>query len=124
MTNQMQGELLFGGWEGGAGDAGWAVTPWMPVRGDYATFAVEVIASSGTTVDWLWEVQTRTSEDPSVTVTVIATGAIGATGVLTSQLNTVAAKEWVRYRFKTGSTASTTAFAILRALAPSWQVNR
>jgi hypothetical protein len=99
MTNQMQGELLFGGWEGGAGDAGWAVTPWMPVRGDYATFAVEVIASSGTTVDWLWEVQTRTSEDPSVTVTVIATGAIGATGVLRRS-----STRWLRKSgFATGS---------------------
>lgn len=119
MTNQMQGELLFGGWEGGTGDGGWATTPWLPVRGDVGTFAVEVLASSGTTADWAWEVQTRTSEDSASTT--IASAAISA---FASATNTTPAKEWVRYRFKTGGTASTTAFVIVRALTPSWQVNR
>ena len=34
------------------------------------------------------------------------------------------AKQWVRYRFKTGSTASTSNYITFRALQPSWQVDR
>lgn len=131
MTNQLQGEILFAGWEGqtsnpyAPGDeASWAHTPWMPVRGDIATFAVEAVAAGGT-ISLGWEIQTRTAEDGAIPTT-IATGT-ALTGVGTSSVtNTTGnrAKQWVRYRFKTGSTPSTSNYIIFRALQPSWQVDR
>lgn len=123
MTNQLVGELLFAGWGGGAGEAGWAHTPWMPVRGDFATFGVEVLAVSGVTLTW--EVQTRTAEDPASIspASIVGSPTIAANGV-SRVLNTTACKQLVRYRFNTGTTASTTNFVILRALQPSWQTDR
>jgi hypothetical protein len=121
MTNQVQGELLFGGWEGNATASTWAYTPWMPVRGDFATFCVELVSVSSVTLTW--EVQTRTAEDPTVTVLAGATGTISSAGV-SSALNTAACKQWVRYRFSTGGTVSTTNYVVFRALPPSWQVDR
>lgn len=119
MTNQLQGELLFKGWTG-VDPADWAYTPWMPVRGDKATFGVEVVAINGVTLTW--EVQTRDLENPSVSV--IATP-VGMTTVTTLYaFNATAAKQLVRYRFKTGSGASTTDYVVFRALQPSWQVDR
>ena len=120
MTNQMQGEILFAGWEGGAGEGGWSHTPWMPVRGDFATFGVDVLVVNGVTLTW--EVQTRTAEDP--TVTSIAGSPTIATVTVGRQLNTIACKQLVRYRFSTGSTASVTNFVVFRALQPSWQGDR
>lgn len=120
MTNQLQGEILFGGWEGGAGEGGWAHTPWMPVRGDYGSFSVEVLRINGVTLTW--EVQTRTLEDP--TVTTIVSAQTLTTATTGSTLNSTAAKQLVRYRFQTGSTVSLTNFAIFRALEPSWQTDR
>jgi hypothetical protein len=116
MTNQLQGEILFGGWEG-AGDGGWAHTPWMPVRGDFASFAVEVVRINGVTLTW--EVQARTVEDP--TVTTIVSAQTLTTVTTGSALNSSAAKQLVRYRFHAGSTVSLTNFAMFRALQPSWQ---
>lgn len=119
MTNQMQGETLFAGWSG-TGDSDWAYTPWLPVRGDTATFTVEVLVSSGVTLDW--EVQTRTLDNAAASALVTGTS-LGSPGVASVQ-NTAAAKELVRYRFKTGGTASVSNFVTLRALQPSWQVDR
>lgn len=122
MTNQLQGEILFKGWSG-TGDNDWANTPWMPVRGGKATFGVEVVAINGVTLTW--EVQTRDLESPSVTT--IATPA-GMTTVTTlyafNSTSLAVAKQLVRYRFKTGSGASTTDYVIFRALQPSWQIDR
>jgi hypothetical protein len=125
MTNQLQGEILFDGWSGDPGEAGagtWAYTPWMPVRGDIATFGVEVLVAGGATL--AWEVQTRTAEDGFwAGISTIVSGGAGALGLNLSK-NTVPAKQWVRYRFKTSTTSSTSKFVILRALQPSWQVDR
>lgn len=121
MTNQLQGETLFGGWTGTAA-ADWAHTPWVPVRGDFATFAVQVLAINGITLTW--EVQTRTLEDPTVTTIAGSGGSLTITTVSVGKsLNSTACKQLVRYRFKTGS-ASTTNYVTLRALQPSWQVDR
>jgi len=120
MTNQLQGEILFKGWAGDTA-ANWAYTPWIPVRGNYATFGVQVVAISGVTLNW--EVETRDLEDP--TVGSIATGSSITTAPTTDVVqNSTAAKQLVRYRFKTGSGATTADFVIFRALQPSWQVDR
>jgi hypothetical protein len=92
----------------------------MPVRGDYATFGVEVLVVNGVTLTW--EVQTRTAEDPAVTS--IAGSPTISTVTVGRQLNTTACKQLVRYRFSTGSTPSTTNFVVFRALQPSWQIDR
>ncbi len=121
MTNQMQGEILFKGWAGGTGggtEDDWVYTPWMPVRGDVATFAVEVIKqTSGCTLTW--NVETRTRESTTATL------------LLSNQTNTAAATssvgsalELVRYKFSTGSGASTSEWVVFRALQPSWQADR
>lgn len=121
MTNQLQGEILYEGWSGtAAGD--WAYTPWMPVRGDFATFGVEVTSVNGVTLTW--EVQTRTLENPTPdTDPIVASTGISAQGVSTA-INTNKAKQLVRYRFKTGGTNSTTNYVVFRALSPSWQGDR
>jgi len=126
MTNQMQGEILFRGWEGGTGvnEGGqWAYTPWMAVRGDFATFGVEVLAITGSTTLG-WEVQTRTAEDPAVT-SVFGGSIQSLTAVGVGQFkNTAACKQLVRYRFRTPGTVSTSSYVIFRALMPSWQADR
>ncbi|MCC7063406.1 MAG: hypothetical protein IT456_11415 [Planctomycetes bacterium] len=122
MTNQLQGEILFKGWAGGADAAAWAYTPWMPVRGDVGTFGVEVTYLGGVTLTW--NVQTRSLEDPSTITTILAADQTTAAVGPVSATSTVAAKQLVRYRFSTGATASTTDFALLRALQPSWQGDR
>lgn len=130
MTNQLQGEILFAGWEGAtatpADEATWAHTPWMPVRGDIATFGVQAVAAGGT-ISLGWEIQTRTAED-GATPTTIATGTaltgVGTSFITNALSSTTKAKQWVRYRFKTGSTPSTANYIIFRALQPSWQQDR
>lgn len=123
MTNQMQGEILFVGWEG-ENDGEWAYTPWMPVRGNFATFGVEVLSIRGVSVTLGWEVQTRTVEDPTTedeifssvqTMTVVGVG---------QHVNNFACKELVRYRFRVPGTASTTDCVVFRALIPSWRTDR
>ena len=121
MTNQLQGEILFGGWEGAAADE-WAYTPWMPVRGDLATFGVEVTFVSGITLTW--DVETRTTEDPASVVSTILSAPQTINSVATGvAVNSTNAKQLVRYKFKTGN-ASTANFVVFRALQPSWQANR
>ena len=120
MTNQIQGEILFAGWVGGTSEDGWAHTPWMPVRGDFGAFGVEIVVAGGATLTW--EVQTRKVEAAATTVVVAASSAT-AVGVYL-QKNTTACEQLARYRFNTGATASTTVFVIVRALQPSWQVDR
>ena len=117
MTNQMQGELLFDGWAGGSADE-WAYTPWLPVRGDVGTFGVEIEFSSTTLT---WDVETRTIESPTAT-SILASVQTGA-GSVTSD-PTKPAKQLVRYRFHTDSSASTSGRVVFRALQPSWQVDR
>jgi len=124
MTNQMQGEILFGGWSGST-SADWAYTPWMPVRGDIGTFGVQVLQRNGVTLTW--NVETRSLESTTVealfntnrTVSTVTTD----TGTNTGGSD-VPAKELVRYRFHTGGTASLTDFVVFRALQPSWRANR
>mgnify|MGYP006908311031 CR=1 FL=1 len=124
MTNQLQGEILFAGWAGSADPQAtdWAYTPWMPVRGDLGTFAVQVLVISGLTLGW--EVQTRTAEDPASIVTLVTPAGITSVGTAYAANSSTKAKQFVRYRFKTGATASLSDYVIFRALPPSWQVNR
>lgn len=124
MTNQLQGEVIFEGWTGSAGLEAddWVYTPWVPARGDIGTFGVQVVQISGLTLGW--EVQTRTAEDPG-SIATLATGpniTTVSTAVVTN--SGTKAKQLVRYRFKTDGAANTTDFVIVRALPPSWQVNR
>ena len=126
MTNQMQGEILYAGWAGTSAEK-WAYTPWMPVHGDVATFGVEVMVVSGVTLTW--GVQTRTKEssvtaeclDDTSLPTIAAVGVSVQTNDGASDSST---KELVRYKFKTGATASTTDFVIVRALPPTWNIDR
>lgn len=118
MTNQMQGELLFDGWAGGSNEDEWVYTPWLPVRGDVGTFGVEILWSNTTLT---WKVETRTIENPTATP-ILASAQTGA-GSVTSNPATPA-KQLVRYKFHTGSTASTANRVVFRALQPSWQVDR
>ena len=120
MTNQLQGEILYAGWSGtDSGD--WAYTPWVPVRGDFATFGVQVLTINSVTLTW--EVQTRTQEDPAAT-TITTAGLALTTVTVGTTVNTTACKQLVRYRFSTGGTASTTNYVVFRALQPSWQADR
>jgi hypothetical protein len=121
MTNQMQGEILFGGWDGGA--SGWAHTPWVTARGDIGTFGVQVVQRNGVTLTW--NVETRTSESAAVESLFATDRTVASvtTDVATNSGATdVRVKELVRYRFATGS-ASVTDFVVLRALAPSWRLD-
>ena len=127
MTNQIQGELLFKGWSGTLA-ADWVYTPWMRVAGDVATFGVEVIARNGVTLTW--DVETRTLESAAA-VSVFGTppATVSTTGVHLDTNDDITdpdtlAKELVRYKFHTGSTASTTDYVVFRALMPSWQKDR
>ena len=122
MTNQLQGEILFAGWSGTT-DGDWAYTPWMPVRGDKATYGVEVLALEGG-ANLTWEAQTRTLESGSPVDTTIAATTVSSTGVSTVTSTSVPAKELVRYRFKVAGSDSVSAYVIFRALQPSWQTNR
>ena len=129
MTNQIQGETLFKGWDGGAtvidNDDKWARTPWMPVESDCATYAVEVLEiESGMTLTWT--VETRTRESTTATELFSTPfNTIAVQGISTASNDSdTPAKELVRYRFKTGSGASTTDFVIFRALQPSWHRDR
>ncbi len=122
MTNQLQGEILFAGWSGSsAGD--WAYTPWMPVRGDKATYAVEIIKLAGVT-SLKWEVQTRDLEDPSTIDTPVSVQTQTAVGVLVVTPGATPARQLVRYRFWIVGTESINNYVIFRALQPSWQADR
>ena len=124
MTNQLQGEMLFSGWSGSTA-ADWVYTPWMPARGDIGTFGVQVLQRNGVTLTW--NVETRTSESASANNLFASDQTISSitTGVATNSGGSdELAKEWVRYKFKTGSTANTTDYVGFRALQPSWRVTR
>lgn len=122
MTNQLQGEVLFKGWDSSNGQ--WCYTPWIPVRGDVGTFGVEVLGRVGVTLTW--SVETRTAEDPASVTALFANQTTAATGVVsvTSDPSEVKVKQWVRYRFATGGTASTSDYVSFRALQPSWETSR
>lgn len=121
MTNQIQGEILFDGWPGSSSD-GYVYTPWMTVRGDVATFGIEIVVAGGGTVTW--DVQTRKLEDAAATV-ISSASTVSAAGVYLAQNATTAAcQQLVRYRLRTLATATTAKFVIVRALQPSWQVDR
>ena len=124
MTNQTQGEILFEGWKGdGADPKTWVYTPWMPVQGDFGLFAVEITyIVSGVTLQW--EVQTRTREDVTANAGMSATQTATAVGIHSAE-NTTALEELFRYRIATNTmTASKTDFVVVRALPPSWEVDR
>jgi hypothetical protein len=125
MTNQLQGEMLFSGWAGGSDAGDWVYTPWMPVRGDIGTFGVQVLQINNVTLTW--NVETRTSESDTATQLFFADQTAGAVNTFVATNDgsqDVRAKEWVRYRFKTGSTANVTDYVGFRALQPSWRVDR
>lgn len=119
MTNQLQGELLFAG----IASTDPVVTPWMPVRGNIATFGVEITVVNGVTVTW--NVETRSLEDPSTVTALFATAPSRSTvGVSIATSSSVLAKQLVRYKVWTGGTSSTSNWVQVRALVPSWQSDR
>ena len=122
MTSQVQGEVLFAGWSG-VDESTHAYTPWMPVDGNVATFGVEITGGSGG-LTVTWGVETRSYADP--TVTSIISGetisSLGTVGTKTSSASS--AKELVRYKFSTTSSAGVTAYVMIRALQPSWNTDR
>lgn len=122
MTNQLQGEVLFKGWDSSSGQ--WCYTPWMPVRGDVGTFGVEVVTVSGVTLTW--NVETRTAESPGSVVVLFANQTVSAVGVstVTSSPSEQKALQWVRYRFATEGSATASDYVILRPLLPSLEANR
>lgn len=122
MTNQMQGEILFVGWDGG-NDGQWAYTPWMPVRGNFATFGVEMIAKQGS-LTLTWQVQTRTAEDPATTDLIFLTDPTMTSTGVSQKVNDTPCLQMVRYRFKLPGGPSTSDYVIIRALMPSWQTDR
>jgi hypothetical protein len=122
MTNQIQGEILFKGINSGNDE--WVYTPWMPVRGDIATYAIEITQLGGT-ITVTWNVETRKEEEPeSTAVDIFASNQTRSTTGVGAATATVKAKQWIRYKFATGSGGDATVWAMVRALAPSWQVNR
>jgi len=125
MTNQIQGEIIYG-----AKDGDEIFTPWMPVRGTYATFALEVLSGSGLT-GIEWRVETRTRENSTVTAfatqsasTASAPNVYTYTTSEASGTSGEPAKELVRYVISSGNSADdATKFAMVRFLQPSWQVD-
>ena len=118
MTNQIQGEILFAAASG-------IYTPWMPVRGDRATFGVEVLQASGGTLKW--SVETRTLDDPVVggdPVALTTYVGSGAQLVLSSAASVDLCQELVRYKFEVTGTAGADKFVVFRALQPAWQNDR
>lgn len=119
MTNQVNGEILFQGVKNGV------YTPWMPVRGDRATFAIEVMQKTSA-ITLTWRVETRKrEEEPGSPIYVTASASVtgGSTGVFT-EVSTGDALELVRYWFTTPGTANATDYVVFRALNPSWQIDR
>lgn len=119
MTNQVNGEILFQGVDAGV------YTPWMPVRGDRGTFAVEVMQkTSGITLTWRVETRKR-DEEPATPLYVTASASVTgtSTGVFT-EVSTADALELVRYCFTTPGTPNASDFVVFRALNPSWQIDR
>lgn len=114
MTNQVQGETLFAGASG-------ITTPWMPVRGDKATFAVQVLANAGS-LSLTWNIETRTRE--STTATPVFSTDATATSSVSVDFSDNNALELVRYEFSVSGTKSAANFMVIRALQPSWQVDR
>ena len=126
MTNQMQGEVLFKGWSGSTA-VDWVYAPWMPVRGEIATFGVQVVLLTTANITLTWNVETRTLASSSVTALFASNQTITTktTGVATNNGGSDnTALELVRYKFSTGSGASVTDFVVFRALPPSWRSNR
>lgn len=122
MTNQIQGEILFAGVTA-------VYTPWMPVRGDSATFGVEILQITSATTSLKWSVQTRTTEDPNPTnygepVATETDSTIAVHLKLSSSTPADLCQELVRYKFETTGTPSAASFAVFRALQPSWQSDR
>lgn len=117
MTNQVQGEILYVGVD----PAEPVYTPWMPVRGDLATYGVEVLQITGSTT-LTWAVQTRTRESSTASLA-LTDQTVTSKGVDTAQA-TADTEELFRYRFSTGATADLTKFVVFRPLQPSWQTDR
>lgn len=120
MTNQLQGEILFKGLSPGNDE--WVYTPWITVRGDIATFAVEVTAINGT--DLTWNVETRTAEDPATIIRLFGTNQTASSVDIHKATATVKAKQQIRYLMATQSGVDAAKWVRCRALAPSWQADR
>jgi hypothetical protein len=124
MTNQLQGEMLFAGWSGSTAED-WVYTPWMPVRGDIGTFGVQILQRNNVTLTW--NVETRASEsataDPLFNSDQMA-ASVDTFVATNTGAQDIRAKEWVRYRFKTGGTANVTDYVGFRPLQPTWRVDR
>lgn len=118
MTNQVQGEILFKGLDPAADQ--WVYTPWITVRGDIATFAVEVTAINGT--ELTWNVETRTAESPDVAE--LLSDQTANTVNIHYATATLKAEQLFRYKMATQSGADVTKWVRCRALTPSWQVDR
>ena len=76
-----------------------------------------------------WGVQTRTLEDPAVTQIIddqtMTTVSTKEANNNNESMTTVGpAEQLVRYRYSTGSTASSADYVVFRALQPSWITNR
>jgi hypothetical protein len=121
MTNEVQGEILFQGIDSGASQ--YVHSPWFHVRGDYATFGIEVLSMTGSTTI-SWGVDTRTLEDPTV-ANLLNDQNVTSAGryVATPGTANIPAQQLVRYRLATGGSATTTKYAILRVLEPSFQLD-
>ena len=95
-------------------------SPWFPRGADVGKFSIEVIAISGVTLSW--DVETKNSEDvDSAAVQVGSTQTETTAGVSTTSKFT-GFKELVRYRYKTGVTASMD-WVHFRMLNPAWLYN-
>ncbi|MFN3240887.1 MAG: hypothetical protein ACE37K_05170 [Planctomycetota bacterium] len=119
MTNQLQGQILYTGVTA-------VYTPWMPVRGDFATFGVEVLENSSASLTWQVETRTKESVTPSTLLATAVTFTSGQSGVkvAVNDDSTNTMQELVRYKFSTGGTKGTTNFVMFRALQPSWRTDR
>lgn len=118
MTNQIQGEILFKGIDP---VSAWVYGPWVQVRGDKATFSVEVLQVSGVTLTW--SVETRTFED-AATVTVIVPDRNMTTVAVDTAINSTNAQQLARYRVATGAGSDAAKWVLVRMLNPSWQTDR
>lgn len=123
MAKQVQGEVFIGGCVGTAGvtRADWAHMPWFSAQAEFGTSSAEVISNAGIAVRV--EVRTRAAEGNGTVANVLTVGAITTVGVQTKQI-TSAAKQQVRYRFKTSVSASVSQFVVMRALQPVWNQDR
>ena len=120
MTNQIQGEILFKGID--KTQSQWVYSPWMPVHGFTASFAIEILQISATAPTITWLAETRALNSNTVTTlfgeqtaTAVGVKFVGPSSLTSNPL------ELVRYKIATGGTSDASKWAVLRPLMPSWQ---